>query len=207
MISSRPPRIGRATPADRLSQRRAFCNVAAHRLPKPRSRRAESPKNIAQMLAWLKTKSRSPANSTLSLWLDCDPGARARLLRRRGACPTPLQGRFEMIALHLVLVAAPAGRGGPGGRAPGKGPDRGIRGGSRRCHARDDLWRSRRAPGGQARRRRPLRPPPRLSCGARRGRRYERSRKRSGPSSPISAPAQAWMRRPRGLCAQMRERA
>ena len=169
-----PPQI------DRLSQRPAFCNAAVASAPRPQPpAETEEPRKSDQMLAWLKTMTRSPANCTLSLWLDCDRRRASPSSTPHWGVPDTVQGRFEMIALHLVAGAAPARPRRAGGRAPGQGPDRGVRRGPGRCHARDDLRRPRRAPRGQARHRRAVRPPPRLSCGARRGRRYDACAKRS----------------------------
>ena len=55
------------------------------------------------MLGLAEDLKRPPANCTIYLWLDCDPGARARVLRAVGRADS-IQGRFEMVALHLVLA-------------------------------------------------------------------------------------------------------
>ena len=76
-------RIFAATPRDRLSQHQAICN--RHSVPHPRLVQSwPGQHGKVHMLAWLKEPGKLASDSTLPLWLDCDAGAKPRLLRALG---------------------------------------------------------------------------------------------------------------------------
>ena len=71
------------------------------------------------MLAWLKT-CRDRRQIARSLYGSSVTQARGRVFYAEWGVPDTLQGRFEMIALHLVARAAPARRRRRAGPAPGQ---------------------------------------------------------------------------------------
>ncbi len=77
-----------------------------------------------------KATEKSTPNSTLPLWLDCDAGPERGLYATLGVPDTP-EGRFEIIALHLVLVLRRLAREGELGSRARAGLDGSIRCGPR----------------------------------------------------------------------------